>query len=95
MTSKNFLNLKLASGLLSNKNASADTQLEAAIPQEQNSTNAKAQKRQRGAKKRSFNLLRIPQLLMLGYASEESTRRCVDISYPIHLLALQRLTIYP
>ena len=81
MTSKNFLNLKLASGFL-HKNASDDTQLEAAFPNEPKDGQARRPQRpQRRKKKSSYNLLRIPQLLMLGYASEESKRRFVMLAF--------------
>ena len=83
--SKNFLNLKLASSLLhsKNENSSDDIKLEGTLPQfKEEETRGKPQRPQKRRKKSSFNLLRIPQLLMLGYASEESKRRCASIEGP-------------
>lgn len=84
MGPKNFLDLRLPSSLFSSKNASDDAEykLEAALSVEDQLEGGKhkqvqTQKQQRPKERtqKSFNLLRIPQLLMLGYASEESTRR--------------------
>ena len=79
MSSRNFLNLKLSSSLFGSRNASDDTQLEAALPADKHEKPEPPQPRRR-TKERSFDLLRIPLLLMLGYASEESTRRYLSYS---------------
>ena len=71
MSSKSFFDIKLPSGFRRNQDASNDA--EAGIPQEssQHVTPREPQgQQQRQRKKSSYSMLRIPMLLLLGYASE-------------------------
>jgi hypothetical protein len=75
MSLRNFL-----SRALSNRHTSNNTQLdsEAALPQSIHDDPDRPSQPQK--RESSYNLLRIPLLLMLGYPSEETTRQCVFAS---------------
>lgn len=75
MSPRNILNLRLGKPAPSSE---AETQpLSAGQLEAARNVLPKHPARPRNPKARSFNLTRIPKLLMLGYASEESQRRWV------------------